>query len=89
MPANRAITVRACSHKLLGTATPTIGELAPFGLARRVARELLHFGAIYGISQKFVGDVHRIGRDFSDENPTQDTGRGSGFTQHRRKIGSP
>jgi hypothetical protein len=33
-------------HELLGTAIPTIGELAPFGLARGVARDLFHFCAI-------------------------------------------
>jgi hypothetical protein len=60
-PRSRSIATRA--KTLLGTAMPLIGELAPLGLVRGVARELFHFRAIGGISPKFSGDVHRITRN--------------------------
>jgi hypothetical protein len=39
---------------------PPLGHLVPCGLARRVASEFSHLLAICGVSQEFLGWMHRV-----------------------------
>jgi len=63
-PARAAVGHRALMLERFGALPPPLRHPGPCRLARRVARELGHLGAICGVPQKFFRRIHgRIHRD--------------------------